>query len=194
MTYNGTSYIKERKPMDDNDVKELIVRVGAGDAHAFHQLIDGHYMMIYRMAFRFSGNSTDAEDVTQMVCIKLAQNISRFDGRSAFTTWLYQVVLNTARDWQRSQGRHTRGVVDIEGVENVISTSEDAQKSLENKQQLDAVRALPEPEREAIWLVFAEGLSHKQAADILGCAEGTISYRIHEARKKLVASGGRKHG
>jgi RNA polymerase sigma-70 factor (ECF subfamily) len=179
--------------MDEQNVKELIGRVGAGDARAFHQLIDAHYMIIYRMAFRFSGNKADAEDVTQMTCMKLAQNISQFDGRAAFTTWLYQVVLNTARDHQRSQGRHSRGAVDIDGVENTVSTSEDAQKQLENKQQLDAVRALPEPEREAIWLVFAEGLSHKQAADILGCAEGTISYRIHEARKKLV-SGGKKHG
>lgn len=180
--------------MDETDVKRLIGEVGAGNAHAFRQLIDGHYTIIYRMAFRFSGNKADAEDVTQMTCMKLAQNISKFDGRSAFTTWLYQVVMNTARDHQRSQSRHARGAVEIGVVENIVSTSEDTQKSLENKQQLDAVRALPEGEREAVWLVFAEGLSHKQAADILGCAEGTISYRIHEARKKLISNGGQKHG
>lgn len=179
--------------MDDTDVKRLIGEVGAGDANAFRQLIDGHYQIIYRMAFRFSGNKTDAEDVTQMACMKLAQNISKFDGRSAFTTWLYQVVMNTARDYQRSQSRHERGAIEIGVVENIVSTSEDTQKSLEQQQQLNAVRDLPEGEREAIWLVFAEGLSHKQAAEILGCAEGTISYRIHEARKKL-AAGGQRHG
>ena len=179
--------------MDENEVKRLIGEVGAGNAHAFRQLIDGHYHIIYRMAFRFSGTRENAEDVTQMACMKLAQNISKFDGRSAFTTWLYQVVMNTARDYQRAQNRHERGAIEIGVVENMVSTSEDTQKSLEHQQQLDAVRALPEGEREAIWLVFAEGLSHKQAAEILGCAEGTISYRIHEARKKLVA-GGQKHG
>ena len=84
--------------------------------------------------------------------------------------------------------------VEIGVVENIVSTSEDTQKSIENRQQLDAVRALPETEREAVWLVFAEGLTHKQAAEILGCAEGTISSRIHEARKKLTSNGGRKHG
>lgn len=179
--------------MDKTDVKRLIREVGAGNVQAFRQLIDGHYHIIYRMAFRFSGNKMDAEDVTQMACMKLAQNIGKFDGRSAFTTWLYQVVMNTARDHQRAQSRHARGAVEIGVVENIVSTSEDTQKSMENQQQLDAVRALPEAEREAIWLVFAEGLTHKQAADILGCAEGTISYRIHEARKKLVA-GGQKNG
>lgn len=179
--------------MDKTDVKRLIREVGAGNVQAFRQLIDGHYHIIYRMAFRFSGNKMDAEDVTQMACMKLAQNIGKFDGRSAFTTWLYQVVMNTARDHQRAQSRHERGAVEIGVVENTLSTSEDTQKSIETQQQLDAVRALPEGEREAIWLVFAEGLTHKQAADILGCAEGTISYRIHEARKKLVA-GGQKNG
>ena len=179
--------------MDDSEAKRLIREMGAGNAHAFRSLIDGHYQMIYRMAFRFTGTRENAEDVTQMTCMKLAQNIGKFDGRSAFTTWLYQVVMNTARDYQKSQSRHERGAIEIGAVENIISTAEDTQKSLEAQQQLDAVRALPEGEREAIWLVFAEGLSHKQAAEILGCAEGTISYRIHEARKKLVA-GGRKNG
>lgn len=179
--------------MDENDIKQLIGEVGAGNAHAFRQLIDAHYNIIYRMAFRFTGTRENAEDVTQMACMKLAQNIGKFDGRSAFTTWLYQVVMNTARDYGRSQSRHERGAIEIGVVENIVSTGEDTQKSLEQQQQLDAVRALPEGEREAIWLVFAEGLSHKQAAEILGCAEGTISYRIHEARKKLV-SGGKKHG
>lgn len=179
--------------MDDVEAKRLIGEASAGSAQAFRQLIDGHYTIIYRMAFRFSGNKMDAEDVTQMACMKLAQNIGKFDGRSAFTTWLYQVVMNTARDHQRAQSRHARGAVEIGVVENIVSTSEDTQKSIETQQQLDAVRALPEGEREAIWLVFAEGLTHKQAADILGCAEGTISSRIHEARKKLVA-GGQKNG
>jgi RNA polymerase sigma factor (sigma-70 family) len=180
--------------MDENEVKQLIGQVAAGNARAFRDLLDTHYIIIYRMAFRFCGNQADAEDVTQMTCMKLAQNINKFDGRAAFTTWLYQVVLNTARDWQRSQNRHMRGAVDIGVVENTLSTPENAEKAMEVQQQLDAVRALPEGEREAVWLVFAEGLSHKQAADILGCAEGTISYRIFEARKKLAITGGRKHG
>lgn len=180
--------------MDEKDVKDLLKRASAGDARAFRDLLDGHYPIIFRMAFRFCGNRPDAEDVTQMTCMKLAQNIGQYQERAAFTTWLYQVVLNTARDWQRSQNRHMRGAVEISGVENTLSTSENIQTSLENKQRLDAVRALPEGEREAIWLVFAEGLSHKQAAEILGCAEGTISYRIHEARKKVIAGGGLSHG
>lgn len=130
-----------------------------------------------------------------MTCIKLAQSVYQFGGGAAFTTWLYTVVMNTARDWQRSQGRHRRGAVTLEIVENKAINADNPERHLEQKQQLERVAALPEAERDAIWLVFGEGLSHKAAADILGCAEGTVSYRIHEARKKLAEPvGGRKHG
>ena len=179
--------------MNETEIQQVIKRAVAGEPAAFRALLDHHYLTIFRMAFRFTGNKSDAEDVTQMTCMKLAQSIGQFDGRAAFTTWLYQVVLNTARDWQRAQSRHQRGGIEIGAVENTLSTTENAEKSLEVQQQLAAVRALPEGEREAIWLVYAEGLSHKQAADILGCAEGTISYRIQEARKKLT-NREQKHG
>lgn len=173
---------------------QLIERAVAGDANAFRDLLDLHYMTVYRMAFRFCGNQHDAEDVTQTVCIKLGDQISSFKGQSAFTTWLYTVVLNTARDWQRAQGRHKRGHVGIESAEDVTSAQPSAEQTLSTQQQLAQVNALPEQEREALILVFGEGLSHKQAAEILGCAESTVSWRIHEARKKLNSEGDRKHG
>lgn len=175
---------------------DTIKRAVAGDASAFRDVLDAHYMIVYRMAYRCCGNKTDAEDITQMTCLKLAQNIGSFKGDSAFTTWLYTVVLNTSRDWLRSQGRHERGAVEIGVVENIVTTLGTPEQTLEQKQKMDMIRALPDVEREAIWLVFGEGMSHKDAAAVMGCAEGTISYRIHEARKKLDAQqdGGRKHG
>lgn len=173
---------------------QLISRAVAGDANAFRDLLDRHYMTVYRMAFRFCGNQHDAEDVTQLACIKLADQISSFKGQSAFTTWLYTVVLNTSRDWQRAQNRHQRGHVGIESAEDVTSSQPSAEQALSTQQQLAKVNALPEQEREALILVFGEGLSHKQAAEVLGCAESTVSWRIHEARKKLSSEGDRKHG
>lgn len=174
---------------------DLVKLAQAGDARAFRDLLDRHYMTVYRMAFRFCGNQHDAEDVTQMTCMKLAQQLQSFKGDAAFTTWLYTVVLNTSRDWQRSQNRHQRGHAGIEAAENMDSKAETPEQVLATRQQLDKINALPEPEREAVLLVFGEGLSHKQAAEILGCAESTVSWRIHEARKKLASEeGDRKHG
>ncbi|MDD3020546.1 MAG: RNA polymerase sigma factor [Alphaproteobacteria bacterium] len=167
----------------------LIKRAVDGDERAFRDVLDVHYMTIYRMAFRFCGNKPDAEDVTQMTCIKLAQNIGSYKEQSAFTTWLYTIVLNTARDWKRTQVRHDRGAVGLETVENTLPTTDNPEQRLEISQKMAAVYNLPEPEREIVWLVFGEGLTHKQVADIMGMAEGTISWRINEARKILKEGG-----
>ena len=169
----------------------MIELAQAGDAGAFRDLLDRHYMTIYRMAFRFCGSQHDAEDVTQLACIKVADHLRDFRGQSAFTTWLYTIVLNTSRDWQRSQKRHSHGEID----EEVSSGEQSPEQALSTRQQLAHINALPEVEREALLLVFGEGLTHKQAAEVLGCAESTVSWRIHEARKKLAAQEGeRKHG
>lgn len=180
--------------MDSEDTR-LIDLARAGNAKAFHDLLDRHYMTIYRMAFRFCGSQHDAEDVTQMACIKIADHLKDFKGQSAFTTWLYTLVLNTSRDWQRSQKRHQSGHVGLDATEDLNSGEQSPEQALSTRQQLDRVQALPEAEREALLLVFGEGLSHKQAAEVLGCAESTVSWRIHEARKKLSEGPGeRKHG
>ena len=176
----------------DTAETELINRAIAGDAGAFRELLDHHYMTVYRMAFRFCGNQHDAEDITQLACMKVADQLASFKGQSAFTTWLYTVVLNTSRDWRRSQIRHRHD--GIEGADEVSSPGQSPEQALSTQQQLDRVQELPDAEREAILLVFGEGLSHKQAAEVLGCAESTVSWRIHEARKKLTDEGDRKHG
>ena len=160
----------------------LIKRACSGDAGAFRDLLDLHYMTVYRMAFKLCGGKDYAEDVTQMVCMKLAQNMASFKQEASFTTWLYTIVLNTVRDWERSQKRHKAS--DIEGLE-IDSEARTPEQSLSARQQMDKVRALPEPEREIIFLVFSEGLSHREVAKIMGVAESTISWRIHEARKIL---------
>lgn len=174
--------------MRDKDDSELIKCAAAGDGAAFSTLLERHYMTIYRMAFRFCGGKQDAEDVTQLACMKLAQNLHAFKFQSSFTTWLYTLILNTARDWRRSQARHERGAVAIEWAEGQKDDRENAEDQLEIREKFAAVHALPEPEREIIWLVYGEGLSHKEVAKIIGCSEGTISWRIHEARKILKAS------
>lgn len=172
------------------DQKKLVERACAGDTRAFRDLLDLHYATVYRMAFKLCGTKHDAEDITQMACMKIAQNIKNFRQDSAFTTWLYTIVLNTVRDWRRANKRKFENVEEAEYLEDGSQTPEQA---LSIQQQMEKVRALPEPEREIIFLVFGEGLSHKEVAKIMGVAESTISWRIHEARK-ILKEGARRHG
>jgi len=165
-----------------NEDSELIKRAVAGNADAFESLINEYYEVMFKMAFKWCGNRRDAEDITQDACIKLARGISSYNGKSKFTSWLYMVVINTAKDFYKSQNRHPEG---NELLESIVGENEDAEDKIFTRQVLAAVHDLPAGGKESLLLVMGQGLSHKEAAKISGVKESTISWRIHEARKKL---------
>lgn len=170
------------EPSDTAD--KLIGRIKAGDARAFEQLVSEHYRFIYKTAFRWLGHKSDAEDVTQSVCMRLADAVTRFDGRSKFTSWLYSVTLNAVRDLQRSQSRHNRQVDAVAAFARE-GTEPDQEDQLRVNDIWNIVRQLPEKQRDAVLLVFGEQLSQSEAAAIMGCKEVTVSWHIHNARKSL---------
>jgi RNA polymerase sigma-70 factor (ECF subfamily) len=162
----------------------LVRRAQNGDAAAFAELIEDQYDRIYRTAWRWCGNGHDAEDIAQDVCVRLGQALASFDGRSAFSSWVYRVTLNMVRDWQRAgrrRGAHVDAYAEITPTE-APPTQEDATTS---SQLWAAVRNLPEKQRDAVLLVYAEEMSHAQAAEIMGIKEATVSFHVHEARKTL---------
>ena len=89
---------------DDIEVEQAI----AGDRAAFARLIARHYNLIFRVAFRLLGTQADAEDLAQDVCIELPAKLKSFKGQSKFSTWLYQVVMNKARDSLRKRATHAK--------------------------------------------------------------------------------------
>lgn len=170
-------------PLSSND---LVRRAAGGDRAAFAALVDAHYDFVFRTAYKWCGNRADAEDVAQDVCIKLAGALGSFDGRSAFTSWLYRVVLNAVRDRQRQGARRARQADALAGV--MASQAEPEQESAVAERQIwDAVRLLPEKQRDAVLLVYAEERSHAEAAAIMGVKESTVSWYVHEAKKTLKA-------
>ncbi|MFB2605518.1 RNA polymerase sigma factor, partial [Rhizobium phaseoli] len=84
---------------------ELIERAQRGDREAFGQLVSRHYDFVRATAWRWSGNSTDADDIAQEVCVKIGAAIRGFRGASRFRTWLYTLTLNAARDHRRKRAR-----------------------------------------------------------------------------------------
>ena len=162
----------------------LIARAVGGDRMAFSQLVERHYDFIFRTAIKWSGKVSDAEDIAQDVCIKLASALKSFDGRSAFTSWLYRVTLNAVRDMQRARSRRGRNV-DRYAVVAPDEYLPDQEDSAAANQLWDAVRRLPEQQRDAVLLIYADGLNHAEAGVIMGCKETTVSWHIHEAKKTL---------
>lgn len=171
----------ERHNMKEDEDRQLIERSLAGDRAAFDTLIGKYYDMMYHLAFKWCGNQEDAEDIAHNAFLKVADNLKRFKHDSTFKTWLYRIVINVANDWHRKKKvrRHFGG--DPDTLEGTVR----ADQNLRAMEIIDMVDKLPRGEREALVLVSGQGLSHGEAAEILGCKESTISWRIHEARKKL---------
>jgi RNA polymerase sigma-70 factor (ECF subfamily) len=163
---------------------ELVERAVRGDREAFGLLVERHYDFVHAVAWRWSGNVSDAEDIAQDVCVRLGSAIRGFRGTSRFRTWLYTLTLNAARDHRRRQARDARNLhayaSDPAALAGAAAEEQDRQEAL-----WAAVRALPGKQCDAVLLVYAEGLSHAAAADVLGCSEATVSWHVHEARKRL---------
>lgn len=164
--------------------RALVVRAQNGDAEAFGELLAAHYDRIYRTAWKWCGNRSDAEDVAQDVCVKLGSVIAQFDGRSAFSSWVFRITLNMVRDMQRAgkrRGRHADAYAEL-APDSQRAEQEDG---LEHQALWAAVRRLPEQQRDAVLLVYAEEMSHAAAAEIMGIREATVSFHVHQARKTL---------
>jgi RNA polymerase sigma-70 factor, ECF subfamily len=171
--------------MTGHETAELIERAAQGEAAAFARLCESHYMAVYKMAYKWCGKREDAEDIAQDVFVKLPEKLASFRGDAAFTSWLYRLTINSAKDYYRTTGKAaTRELPFTEGFD-APSDEVPADEQIASRQAFAAVHALPSDMRDAVLLVYGEDMNHKQAAVVLGCAEATVSWRIFQARKKL---------
>ncbi len=164
------------------DVQALIRRAQGGDSESFAELVDLHYDTIYRFAWKWCGHEANAQDIAQLACIKLAASLGQFRFESAFTSWLYRLVINCAQDWHRGQRRDDHD--DISEGENV-TTSSPAEDRIYLLQVLEQLEDIGEGMKETALLVHSEGMSHAEAGAVLGVSESTISWRLHTIRRHL---------
>nr|WP_316654651.1 sigma-70 family RNA polymerase sigma factor [uncultured Gellertiella sp.] len=161
---------------------DLVGRARQGDRAAFTALVAENYDFIHAVAWRWTGSGSDADDIAQEVCLRLASGIRSFRGDGPVRTWLYAVTLNAVRDHGRKMSRDRQKAAAYLADPSRGTDGSEGER-LENLWA--AVRQLPPRQCDAVMLVYAEGLSHQQAAVIIGCSENTISWHLHEARKRL---------
>ncbi len=170
---------------DDLADEDLASRAAAGDRAAFAALIDRHYGRVHALAWRWTGSRDRAEDIAQDVCVKLAHVLRSFRGDCAFSTWLYRLAYTTTIDQIRARQR----IVPL-GPSHISALmaepdGETPEDTFIGAELWRAVRTLPDQQRDAVLLVYGEDLSHAEAASVMGCSEKTVSWHLHEARKRL---------
>jgi RNA polymerase sigma-70 factor, ECF subfamily len=171
--------------LDELDDGRLAERAAAGDRAAFALLAERHYDRVHALAWRWTGDRNSAEDIAQDVMIKIAKAIATFRGECAFRTWVYRIAYTTAMDHRRA----SRVVFALAPAEmDALLDGDNGRTPEQDAMDCDlwrAVRALPDQQRDAVLLIYAEDLSHAEAAQVMGCSEKTVSWHVHEARKRL---------
>lgn len=178
---------------DRADEADLLVRAQAGDHAAFGRLVRLHQRRLYSCALQLLADAGEAEDAVQETFLRAYRALAKFDGRSELSTWLYRICMNVSLNILRKRRRAaTSDIADPRVPEPVADPTQgdtDPRRSVEAVQLYGklavALDSLSPSLRSTVILVCIQGVPQKDAAEALGCPEGTIAWRIHEARRRL---------
>jgi RNA polymerase sigma-70 factor (ECF subfamily) len=186
-----------RMAMSKQTDRELVEDAQRGNTDAFAALMRRHQRRIYRLAVHLLRDAGEAEDVTQETFVRAYGALERFDGRSEAFTWIYRIAVNLSLNSIRARKPDRKRAVSVEDprlqgtLVEVAAERRSPLGSSENRELgqalCEGMDALSDTLRTTLVLVGVDGLSHAQAGAILGCPEGTIAWRMHEARKRLKA-------
>jgi len=174
----------------DESLSALIRGAKAGDEAAFEGLVRRHYEQIYRWALARTGDRDEADDVTQETLVRLHRHIGSFDGRSAFSTWLYQVTRSAAADLYRKRSRRERLALKVkhESPAVAIDPRED-EETTDERRASDLVKTflekLSERQREIFDLVDLQGFSTVEVSAMLKMEPVTVRSHLFRARKAI---------
>jgi RNA polymerase sigma-70 factor (ECF subfamily) len=174
--------------------EQLVKRAQAGDRAAFDDLVRRYRARIYALTLHLTGSRSEADDITQDVFTRAYQQLHTFAGRSEFFTWLYRIAVNRSLNARRDTARRRTSGLDDPRVQAAVAVDAwgDPRRAAELRQTyarlVTALDRLSPTLRSTVVLVSLQGLSHDEAAAVLGCSPGTVAWRIHEARNQLHAA------
>lgn len=165
--------------------QDLALAAASGDGQAFASLLDRHYDRLFAFCFRMTGRREEAEDLTQDICAALPAKLASFRGDAKVTTWLYRVAMNAAHDRRRRNATYMKAS-DGWGDWETNRTAANAEVAEQIDWLTEAMTQLSDDLRDTLALVL-DDMTHADAAQVLGVSEGTVSWRISEAKKALKA-------
>lgn len=180
----------------------LVDRFKSGDQSAFNEMVSRYWDRIYAMVHQLLRNQQDAEEVTQDAFIRAHRGLVNFRGDSAFSTWLYQIATNLARNrywyWWRRKRDQSVSIDAPVSADNDTTLAEVIPADLETPEDIAVTQELianiaagmerlSAKHREILILRNVKNLSYEEIAEILGISVGTVKSRIARARESLRA-------
>jgi len=173
----------------------LVDAARAGDSRAFAALVTRYRKRIFALALHITRSTSEADDIAQDVFLKAYRALPEFEGRSQFFTWVYRMTVNRSLNVRRDRERRGEDMFDdmLDDPRLELAVAADAcsdpRRAAELRQRyarlLRALDALPVDMRTTVILVSLQGMSHGEVAVIQNLSEGTIAWRMHEARRRL---------
>jgi RNA polymerase sigma-70 factor (ECF subfamily) len=154
----------------------------------FREWLAAHTGLLLKVARSFAEGAADVDDLLQEMLLQVWISLPNFRGQSKPTTWLYRVALNTALAWKRREHKHRRRGLAITSAAEIAddaALSEEQQAQREQLEQLyAAIRAL-EPTKRALVLLYLDGLTYAEMAEVTGLSETNVGVRLSRIKKEL---------
>ncbi|MFT7638714.1 MAG: RNA polymerase sigma factor (sigma-70 family) [Pirellulaceae bacterium] len=166
----------------------LVLRSQAGDSHAFEQLVARWQERLWWHAFRLTEQKEAASDVLQDAWMAIVRGIRRLDDPASFGSWSYRIVTNKCADWTRKQQRQRLAMQEV-AAQSDEQIQADPNKSNDQQDEIQklrtALKQLPLDRRAILSMLYLDGLSLHQIAEVLEIPIGTVKSRLHAARTEL---------
>ena len=177
---------RSRVLVEEEDDQALLAGIRRGDRAAFKALVERYQGPLYNAAFRIVGNSGDAEDVTQVVFLKIVERLDEYDPKYKFFSWIYRIAVNEALNLLRRDRRDEPldDDVEFEGPETLNPERQLSDMQVSSHVQAALMRLKPD-ERAVLTLRHFSECSYAEIGDILGLEEKTVKSRLFEARGRL---------
>ena len=172
----------------EEELLEIIEKAQGGDQEAFQEIVQRYKVQVAGIAYRMVGDYEDAKDISQMVFVKIYQNLHRFDTTKKLSTWLYRITINASIDFIRKFRKHK-----LEVLDNIIGELKEKKNDVEGVYQRglirlavdEALESLNPKQRSVFVLRDLEGLDIKEVSQVTGMPQATVRWYLHRARAKL---------
>ena len=184
---------KREAGLVEDDV-DLMLRVKAGDAEAFNQLMDKYQRTVVNLVFRFTGDAENAEDLAQEVFLRIYRAAPRYEPKAKFFTYLYQVTLNLCRNERERNTRRKASSLDSRGAQDdkawEIADPEVGAETLVQRQEMAAqvqaaIQDLPQEQRQLLILQRFQDLGYEELAEVTAQTVSAVKAKLHRARLAL---------
>lgn len=179
---------KKRQPRFETTelTLSLVRRSREGDMQAMGSLYEHYKSRLFSLAYRYTYNSTDAEDLIQDIFLKVFTHIGTLENDDAFPGWMYRIAVNTCLSYLRSHKKRIQRGIPLSEVE--FSLGENAQSGSEKMMEKpleEAIQGLPTKLKSVFLLHDVQGFKHHEIAQILRCTVGTSKSQLFKARLKI---------